>query len=168
MQKKSPIHLNSSLMVVLTIALIMSGCASNDVSHTAKAAIMPLNDLNLVKDDIPTVLLSAQAKPYAMPEDAQCERLQAYIRDLDNVLGPDLDAPASDEHPSLIERGTNEAKESMIKAIGRTTESAVPFRSWVRKLSGAERHSRQTLAAITAGTVRRGFLKGLYAANRCI
>ena len=46
-------------------------------------------------------------------------------------------------------------------------EGVVPFRGWVRKLSGADRYSREVAAAIAAGTIRRGFLKGLGAAAAC-
>jgi len=48
-----------------------------------------------------------------------------------------------------------------------TTEGLVPFRGWVRKLSGAERYSKQVQAAIAAGAARRAFLKGLMAAKAC-
>jgi hypothetical protein len=37
----------------------------------------------------------------------------------------------------------------------------------VRKLSGAERYSKQVAAAIAAGTVRRAFLKGMAQASAC-
>jgi hypothetical protein len=37
----------------------------------------------------------------------------------------------------------------------------IPFRGWVRKLDGAERHSKEVAAAIAAGSVRRAFLKGV-------
>ena len=37
----------------------------------------------------------------------------------------------------------------------------IPFRGWIRKLSGAERHDKYVQAAITAGAVRRAYLKGL-------
>ncbi len=148
-------------------ALVLAGCASKDVNQATKAAVTPLSDLNLVKEVIPAVLLSAQAHPYAPPEDGQCEYLHTHIQELDAVLGPDLDAPVSEHRPSLIERGAEEAKGSFIKAIGRTTEGAIPFRSWVRKLSGAERHARKVAAAITAGSIRRAFLKGLWVAKNC-
>ena len=43
----------------------------------------------------------------------------------------------------------------------------VPFRGWVRKLSGAERHARDVAAAIGAGAVRRAFLKGIAGQRGC-
>jgi hypothetical protein len=36
-----------------------------------------------------------------------------------------------------------------------------------RKLTGAERYSRRVAVAITAGGVRRGFLKGLKVSQGC-
>jgi hypothetical protein len=60
-------------------AMVLTGCASQDVNQVTKAAITPLSDLNLVKEDIPAVLLSAQAHPYATPEDVQCEDLLKQI-----------------------------------------------------------------------------------------
>jgi hypothetical protein len=37
----------------------------------------------------------------------------------------------------------------------------------VRKLSGAERHSKQVAASIAAGTARRAFLKGMATSQQC-
>ena len=54
-----------------------------------------------------------------------------------------------------------------VGALQRTAEGVIPFRGWIRKLSGAERHSRQVAAAITAGGVRRAFLKGVRASRSC-
>ena len=53
------------------------------------------------------------------------------------------------------------------RALQGAAESVVPFRSWVRKLTGAEKHSKHVAAAIAAGTVRRAFLKGLRVARGC-
>jgi hypothetical protein len=43
----------------------------------------------------------------------------------------------------------------------------VPYRGWVRKLTGAERYSKEVAAAIAAGTVRRAFLKGVVVTRGC-
>jgi hypothetical protein len=83
------------------------------------------------------------------------------------VLGPDLDAPVSEANKGLVERGIEGAGGAAAGALQRTAEGVVPFRGWVRKLTGAERYSKRVAAAIAAGTVRRGFLKGLAAAQKC-
>ncbi|WP_394457838.1 hypothetical protein [Roseateles sp. BYS180W] len=123
----------------------------------------PLSDLNLVHAAIPEALVLAQKAPYAAPGDMSCTDIAAEIKALDAVLGADLDAPATDARPSLIERGSSVATDAAQKAV----EGAIPFRGWIRKLSGAERYSKQVIAAITAGTARRAFLKGVSHARAC-
>ena len=54
-----------------------------------------------------------------------------------------------------------------VGALRGAAEGVVPFRGWVRKLSGAERYSKDVAAAIAAGTIRRAFLKGLGQAAGC-
>ncbi len=149
-------------LMFLVIALL-AGCASNDQAKVAGAVTTPLNDLNLVNAPIPDTLARAQRGPYEAPGDASCAGLAMDVRALDEVLGPDLDAPASDANPSLIERGSNLA----LGAVQKTAEGVVPFRGWVRKLTGAERYSKQVAAAIAAGTVRRAYLKGMAQAKSC-
>jgi hypothetical protein len=113
------------------------------------------------------VLLAAQKGPYTLPEIQDCEALSCEIKELDEVLGPDLDAPQSDARRSLLERGTDEASDAAVGAIQRTAEGVIPFRSWLRKLTGAERYSKRMAAAITAGGVHRAFLKGVRASRNC-
>ena len=43
----------------------------------------------------------------------------------------------------------------------------MPYRSWLRKLSGAEKRELRAIAAIAAGSIRRGYLKGLGEARGC-
>lgn len=154
--------------VVICLALALSACASSDKARVSDAATAPLSDLNLVHADIPPALLQAQKQPYALPADLGCTTLQTEVQELDAVLGPDLDAPPSDTNPGLIERGSSEAKNAAVGALRHTTESVVPFRGWVRKLTGAERYSKKVAAAIAAGTVRRAFLKGLKVTKECV
>jgi hypothetical protein len=150
-----------------SLVLALSACATHDQSSVTDAATAPLGDFNLVHADIPTVLAEAQKQPYLIPVDVSCHALSAAILDLDAALGPDLDTPATESNPGLIERGSNEAKNSAVDALRSTTEGIVPFRGWIRKLSGAERYSHKVAASIAAGTVRRAFLKGLKVSKAC-
>jgi hypothetical protein len=84
-------------------------------------------------------LTAAKAAPYARPVAASCDALFANIRTLDEVLGTDLDAPPTDANPGLVERAGTFAAEQATNAVRRSAEGVVPFRSWVRKLTGAER-----------------------------
>lgn len=147
----------------LVAALVLSACASSSQDKVGTAATTPLSDLNVVRADIPEVLKAAAAAPYAPPADSSCAGLAAGIRALDEVLGPDLDAPHTSGNPGLLDRGEDAAT----GALQRTAEGVIPFRGWVRKLSGAERYAKQVSAAITAGGVRRGYLRGIAAAMAC-
>jgi hypothetical protein len=155
------------LLLLALTALFFTGCATTNADKVGTAAITPLGDLNLVNAPIPEALVAAQQAPYALPASLDCMALAADIRKLDEVLGPDLDAPASEAHRGLVERGVDGVGGAAVGALQRTAEGVVPFRGWVRKLSGAERYSQRVAAAIAAGTVRRGFLKGLAAAQKC-
>lgn len=164
--------------LTLAAALLVSvfGCASTGEGRPARpgesktlesTAVVPLNDLNLVQAPIPPALLQAQRQPYGLPADLGCAALTAEVRGLDEVLGPDLDAPPTQSNPGLIERGSNALGDAASGALRSAAEGVVPFRGWVRKLSGAERYSKEVAAAIAAGTVRRGFLKGLRRGQGC-
>lgn len=149
-------------------ALLLTACASNIHNRATNAATTPLSDLNIVKADIPEILQESAKQPYLTPVDQSCPALLAELAKLNEALGPDLDAPASDDSPSLIDRGTELGENAAIGALQRTAEGLIPFRSWVRKLSGAERYSRKVAAAITAGGVRRAFVKGVAASHGCV
>lgn len=158
---------SSSRLLPFIFALALSGCASSEHDKLADAFASPLHDLNLVRVEIPPVLKKAQQGPYAVAPEAACPELLAEVRELDAVLGPDLDAPPSGSDPTLLEQGAGMAEGAAVGAVRGTTESLVPFRGWVRRLTGAERHSRNVAAAIVAGTVRRAFIKGLMNSRPC-
>lgn len=152
----------------LALVVLLSACASKTQNRVTSAATTPLSDLNIMRDEIPEVLQNALKQPYLPPTDATCSTVVTEVHLLDAALGADLDAPASDDSPSLLDRGEDMAENTAIGAIQRTAEGLVPFRSWVRKLSGAERHSRKLAAAITAGSIRRAFLKGFAVSHGCV
>ncbi len=154
-------HAASALL--LAGAMALAGCASSNSRTVAAAATTPLSDLNLVNAPIPDILAAAMQAPYKVPADSTCPALLQEIKGLDAVLGADLDTPPTDANPGLVERGGSAVAGATQKAV----EGAIPFRGWIRKLSGAERYSRQVAAAIAAGTVRRAFLKGIAHARSC-
>src|SRR2546422_3036369 len=92
---------------IAVLALALTACAVPEKSRMSDAATTPLSDLNLVHASIPAVLVDAQKRPYVAPADQSCTALAAEVRALDEVLGPDLDAPASASNPGLIERGSD-------------------------------------------------------------
>lgn len=148
------------------LAVLLVACSTQDQAQFSRAAVTPLSDLNLVKKDIPEILQKAVRQPYAYTA-SECSQVWQEVVELDAALGPDVDKPEDESQPALLERGADEVKGSVVKVIGRTTEGVVPFRGWVRKLTGAEKHDRHVAAAITAGSVRRAFLKGVWTARDC-
>jgi hypothetical protein len=127
------------------------------------AAESPLRDLNVLRTMIPDVLLQAMADPYARPVSTDCPQLIAALKPLNDALGADLDVPSVDED-DLLDKGRGSA----LGMVAGAASDVIPFRGWVRRLSGAEQHDKFVQAAITAGAVRRGYLKGLGEAKGCM
>ena len=127
----------------------------------------PLRDFNLTRSKIPPVLLEAMNDAYERPAPNTCAGVAFQIKRLDDALGPDLDQPVSTERPSLLERGGHEARNAALDAMRTGAQSQIPFDGVIRFLSGADKHDREILAAIQAGAVRRGYLKGLGELMRC-
>jgi hypothetical protein len=125
------------------------------------AVSAPLRDLNVMRSKIPEVLLRALADPYERPPNTRCTTLSALVEPLDVALGDDIDVPATDEEKQLLSR------ETAYGAVANVASGAIPFRGWVRTLSGADRHDHLVQSAINAGMVRRAYLKGLGEAKSC-
>lgn len=153
--------------VSIAALLALGGCASSTATRVGDAATTPLSDLGLTKADIPAVLVTAKENPYLKPAAQNCVALALEIHALDEALGPDLDTGVIDDDPSLMERASGAAKDHAVGAVRRTAEGLVPFRGWVRKLSGAEKHSKHVTECVMAGSVRRAYLKGIATAQSC-
>jgi len=126
------------------------------------AAEAPLRDVNVLRTKVPVVLLYAMADPYGRPPPGwKCKDLIAMVEPLDDALGDDLDAPS--QQPGMKEKG----RSSVMGLAAGAASDMIPFRSWVRRLTGAERHDQLVQDAITAGAVRRAYLKGLGEAKGC-
>lgn len=156
-----------AILASIAVLLSLGACASHTATRMGSAATTPLSDLNIVRSDIPEILVKAQDQPYRMPLDTSCVALALEIRGLDEALGPDLDAPEPD-HDSLAERASTLAKDQAVRAVQRTAEDLIPMRGWVRKLSGAEGYSKRVSSCVAAGSARRAFLKGMAAAQNCL
>lgn len=116
----------------------------------------PANDLNLRKNEIPQLLLDAQANPYGLAGLKRCNQISAAVTALDGVLGEDIDLP--------------QVENRKIK-VGKTAQSVIgsfiPFRGLIREVSGANEQQRRLQSAIYAGTARRSFLKGVGLQRGC-
>jgi hypothetical protein len=155
---------------IAVLACFLAACSTTDASRDKQiqqAAMAPLGDLHVVTAEIPEVLLAALKEPYRVPSDPSCAGLTTAVAALNAVLGPDLDNRATPANPGLLERGVSAVGDAAIGAVRGTAEALIPYRKWVRRLSGAEKYSQQVAAAIAAGGVRRSFLKGMGQAGGC-
>ena len=134
-----------------------------DRSGVKGVAESPLRDLNVLRTKIPEVLLQAMADPYERPGPGRCADLSERLQPLNEALGEDLDVTSKEGEDGMMAKG----KTTALAVASNAASSIVPFRGWIRKLSGAEQHDRYVQAAITAGAVRRAYLKGLGEAKRC-
>lgn len=151
----------------------MGSMAKDSGTSLVQKASQPLNDLNLLESRIPSVLTTAAQKgAYAAPTDPSCMALLTELQELDAALGPDIDVPAVPEaDPNLVVQAVGYVGQRAVDTVSSTVNTMVdgvlPLRSWVRKLSGAERYSDEVAAAVSAGRIRRPFLKGWARASKC-
>ena len=152
-------------LIALTACIVAtSGCAATTYSQRvgdrrmSGAFEQPFADSGWTRENPPQVLIHAAEAPYALPGDAACAAILDEVAALDQVLGPDLDA---EDHPGE-EFGEN-ARSFVIGAVADAIGGVVglPYRSIVRRVSGANRRERTLREAIFAGMVRRAFLKGV-------
>ena len=131
------------------------------------AALAPFEDLNLEQTKIPEVLNRARADPYDLAGLGRCEAIAGEVGRLDGALGPDLDETPPPDRRSRTARVVDEARHLGINEVRDQTRHLLPFRGWIRQLTGAAKHDKKLAAAIRAGEVRRGYLKGVGMRMNC-
>lgn len=163
-------------LVTLTVSLFLAGCnagasAKGGVEQVGAglggAVTAPLDDFNLRRQEIPTILLQAESNPYDLRNMNRCTVIGAEIGRLDEALGPDTDAPPSQDGSFMSERAADAAAGATLGVVRDTMTDFIPARSWVRRLSGADAHSKHVQSAIQAGLRRRSFLKGVGMQRNC-
>lgn len=123
--------------------------------------LQPLKDMNLDKDEIPPLLIDIANDPYSAEGLESCADIERAIADIDTLLGADVDMPGKDR--SDLQKGANSAGRIAAGIIG----GLIPFRGVVRELSGAKGEERRLRRIVTAGMIRRGFLKGIGLEREC-
>ena len=127
------------------------------IGDAGDAVTQPLTDLNLRSDDIPVELLMIEDAPYSLDGLGDCATLRREIGKLDDVLGPDADAPQ--QKSGMVSKA--------LRSGGSFLGGFIPFRGAVRELSGANAARRRMDRAVYTGVARRGFLKGYAQAQQC-
>lgn len=151
-------------LIALLPTLILGACATRPMppprqsDGLERAVEQPIRDLSLLRDEAPLSLRQAWADPYRSAPEDNCASVRAEINELDAALGPDIGAAEKAASEMSAKRLASGAVESAV---------ALPFRGVIRTVSGAERRDHALRAAVSAGMVRRGFLKGRQLAMAC-
>lgn len=167
----------SKLCIITLASLALTSCVTHEAtqinaakspeSRIGSAVVSPLGDLNIMQIAIPAVLSEAVKNPYKMPSSNTCQELTEQVQLLDAALGPDFDAKSAEGGQTFMDQGQEFAQNEAIGSVERTIQGVVPFRSWIRKISGAEKRSKELSTAVAAGVVRRAFLKGMGEERSC-
>lgn len=123
----------------------------------------PLGDTNLKRRRIAPVLAAAVDEPYSHEGLKTCAYINGAIGELDAALGPDVDEIRRRKRENAGQKAGRLGLATAREFIG----GIVPVRSIVREVSGARASDARFREAVYAGAIRRGFLKGLAAAQRC-
>ncbi len=156
------------ILLALAVAAPLAGCASatdRTAAGFGDAAMSPLNDLNLYRDEIP-VLLADIRPPYEPIADVSCKAIGEAVAELTKILGRDSDAEPLPER-SFADKTGDDAAGLTLDTIASTMSDFIPFRSLVRDATGANRHDRRLRAAFERGVARRAYLKGVGAQLGC-
>lgn len=122
------------------------------------AVLAPAEDLNLRRDEIPAIL-TALDTPYDTVEGAGCAAILTEVEKLTEVLGPDEDE-IKNAKDSTREKISKAANDVTLNTVEDATTSFIPFRSLVRRATGASAYEKKVRAAYQRGLMRRSYLKG--------
>jgi hypothetical protein len=150
------------------LAITVSSCGTGRTADTRRgvsdAAYVPFRDVGLIRPEIPLLLRNLQY-PYATATLTDCAAVTREIAALDGVLGPESYQPGPNRN--IWDRSGDFVEEQTIQAAQDTAADLIPFRSWVRRISGANRAERDALRAVANGQQRRTFLRGYGASLGC-
>ncbi|HWJ70386.1 MAG TPA: hypothetical protein VNS79_10095 [Sphingobium sp.] len=129
------------------------------LDKAGRVATQPARDVGIAKTTIDPVLQEAIKNPYAPAGNGRCAAINAELTRLNAALGPDFDTDVK----------ANEDKAEQLALAGgqMLVNTLIPFRGLVREISGAAPAERRKASAISAGTARRGYLRGLGQTLKC-
>ena len=110
--------------------------------------------------EVPEKLMAIQGDPYSLAGLGKCSAIIQEITELDAVLGPDVNEQVDESRAKKREQTAG-------RVAGSVAGSIIPFRGLIGEVTGANAERRRYAAAVYAGTVRRGFLKGVGLERGC-
>jgi hypothetical protein len=155
--------------ILIGLILALAACSTGRTADTRRGVVdataQPLRDVNLVRPEIPMVLRGLEY-PYTTATLGEgCVEIARQIASLDAVLGPESYQPGPNRN--VWDRSGDFIEDQVIDAAQDTVTDFIPFRSWIRRISGASRAERDALRAVANGQQRRTFLRGYGASLGC-
>ncbi len=164
------VHLAAIALAAMSAASCASRPEGEDQARDQQggflnAAATPLRDVGLIRPDVPD-LIENLTYPYEMQGLAEgCPAVLYEIGRLDAILGDENYQPSAER--GMYARAGNAAGDYAVDSVADAAADLVPYRSWVRRLSGASGRDRKAAAAYALGEQRRTFLRGFGAALGC-
>ncbi|MES1197407.1 MAG: hypothetical protein ABUL55_02170 [Pseudomonadota bacterium] len=156
------------VLALVATAALSAGCSTGRTADTRRgvvgAAAIPMRDVGFMKQEIPPILRNYDY-PYSTGTLSNCTAIAYEIGQLDSVLGPESFQPGPNRN--IWDRSGDFAEQQTVAAAQDTAEGIIPFRSWVRRISGASAAEREALRAVANGQQRRTFLRGYGASMGC-
>ena len=128
------------------------------------AALSPLEDLNLRRDEIPA-FFSTFRTPYDTILVEDCAVIATEVQTLDTLLKTDFDVQLEQLLRKIEADGdgdlANNASDFALDMVASEARGLIPFRGVIRQASGASKHEKKREAAYEKAYLRRAYLKGL-------
>ncbi|HET6536570.1 MAG TPA: hypothetical protein VFG34_00455 [Sphingopyxis sp.] len=110
--------------------------------------------------EVPDKLKAIQDDPYSLEGMRRCAQIITEVEELNAVLGPDV-------HERVEKSLAKKREKTVGRVAGTVAGSIIPFRGLIGEVTGANAERRRYAEAVYAGTVRRGFLKGVGLERGC-
>jgi hypothetical protein len=159
-------------LAVLSVTACATSNSGDDDTRTERtrrglgqAWTSPMRDVGIIRPDIPDLLENLRYPYSTLTLSSGCAAIQYEIGQLDAVIGSESYQPGPQR--TVGGRVADEASDQVVDAAGDLTADLIPYRGWVRRLSGANRAERRYARAIEMGQMRRAFLRGYGASLGC-
>ena len=156
---------------ILALSLALGGCASTRDGPTPESSAAGQrtdamarggeSGLGISGAVTPPELKAVAAAPYALAVPPDCAGMAQEIKQLDELLGPDVDVLAE-----VLSRSQTLGR-AADRAIVGAVRGAIPYRWVLRWMTQAGKLDRELRQAILAATARRGYLKGVRRGLAC-
>ena len=156
MHRKILAGLSIAALAVSATAYAQQGAPEDStIKDTANQVTEPFDG-----KEAPAKLVAIQSDPYSLAGLGKCSAIIREVTELNDVLGPDVNETVDKDREKKRE-------ETAGRVAGSLAGSIIPFRGLIGEVTGANAERRRYAAAVYAGTVRRGFLKGVGLQRGC-